>query len=95
MRADKYPGLTHFSEVRKELDELLVPFAMAKSAPSPAGVGGDLRAARIRNIHLVILVSVMGYRRGIDPSRGSRLMDARPESVLGYWKTPAQQQREA
>ena len=36
MRADKYPGLTPFSDVRKELAELLAPFAIAQSAPNPA-----------------------------------------------------------
>lgn len=44
-RVDQYPGLVHFSEVRKELAELLVPFSVAKSAPNPADPWVALRGS--------------------------------------------------
>ncbi|WP_432793905.1 hypothetical protein [Rhodococcus ruber] len=42
---DTYPGLVHFSEVRKELAGLLAPFAVASSAPNPADPWVALRGS--------------------------------------------------
>ncbi|WP_397519219.1 hypothetical protein [Rhodococcus pyridinivorans] len=44
-RADSHAGLIHLSEVRKELAELLLPFAVAQSAPNPADPWVALRGS--------------------------------------------------
>ncbi|MGW0024715.1 hypothetical protein [Rhodococcus sp. NPDC003383] len=44
-RVDEHSGLVPFSAVRKELAELLAPFAVAKSAPNPADPWVALRGS--------------------------------------------------
>jgi len=89
-RADNYPGLVHFSDVRKELAELLAPFAVAKSAPNPADPWVALRRSgwwtldvpdgvdAVEAGHQVLsaLAAREDFRAGLSESVAYRLTDA-------------------